>query len=205
MEKQERKSKENITTSSLCKQITSSNFTFTFFLGADLTPYYLYEEDAVNFHHLYREVCDVQGTGTYEKCKKWCDDYFFLPARGEHRGIGGVFFDDLSSLSSFSYPSTDFDDSNSIGDRIKKSKESSAGSSAESSNKNTKNNEETKTGNVNSNHNTKNPLRDETDDTAELDRAMAFTCSVCDSFMPSYLPIVRKRRDLPFTEEQVLL
>ena len=77
------------------------------FIGADLTPYYLFDEDAVDFHENYKNICDVHGSkGTYDICKQWCDDYFYLPARQEHRGIGGIFFDDLSSLKTFSLPSS---------------------------------------------------------------------------------------------------
>ena len=68
-----------------------------------MTPYYLFDKDAEDFHRMYKDVCE-KNPGTYDKCKKWCDDYFYLPAREEHRGVGGIFFDDLSSLSSFSYP-----------------------------------------------------------------------------------------------------
>ncbi len=128
--------------------------------GADLTPYYLFEEDARDFHAHWRSVCDAHdptvlteasgstaGTGVprkeketkprksggflaglfnrgnkssdtettpdaepvkaagvkggqlHEMCKRWCDDYFYIPARKEHRGVGGVFFDDLQSSS----------------------------------------------------------------------------------------------------------
>lgn len=125
--------------------------------GADLTPYYLFEEDAREFHAHWRRVCDAHdpevlakkvsdannagadnagakqeqkkgffaglfgrgstqedtnpatdeeaavmtntgvGGGLHEMCKRWCDDYFYIPARREHRGVGGVFFDDLQS------------------------------------------------------------------------------------------------------------
>ena len=125
--------------------------------GADLTPYYLFEEDAREFHAHWRHVCDAHdpevlakkvldadnagadnagakqekkkgffaglfgrgstqedtnpatdeeaavmtntgvGGGLHEMCKRWCDDYFYIPARREHRGVGGVFFDDLQS------------------------------------------------------------------------------------------------------------
>ena len=128
--------------------------------GADLTPYYLFEEDARDFHAHWRSVCDahdptvlteasgseagtqprkeketkpgkksggflaalfnrgnkssdtettpdaepvkaagVKGGQLHEMCKRWCDDYFYIPARKEHRGVGGVFFDDLQSSS----------------------------------------------------------------------------------------------------------
>ena len=66
--------------------------------GADLTPYYLFDEDAAAFHAHYRNVCAAHdATGAlHARCKKWCDEYFYIPARGEHRGVGGVFFDDMS-------------------------------------------------------------------------------------------------------------
>ena len=63
--------------------------------GADLTPYYLYEEDAVHFHSVMKEVCDSVDESYYSKFKPWCDEYFFLKHRGEARGIGGLFFDYL--------------------------------------------------------------------------------------------------------------
>ncbi|KAF7314472.1 Coproporphyrinogen oxidase [Mycena kentingensis (nom. inval.)] len=64
--------------------------------GSDLTPYYLYEEDAVHFHETIKTVCDEHGEGLYPAFKKWCDEYFYIPHRGEARGVGGIFFDDLS-------------------------------------------------------------------------------------------------------------
>jgi coproporphyrinogen III oxidase len=63
--------------------------------GCDLTPSYLYEEDAVHFHHTIKAACDPHGAALYPEFKKWCDKYFFIPHRGESRGIGGIFFDDL--------------------------------------------------------------------------------------------------------------
>ncbi|MGB8190317.1 MAG: oxygen-dependent coproporphyrinogen oxidase [Chitinophagaceae bacterium] len=62
--------------------------------GTDLTPYYLFEEDAVHFHRCYKEVCDVFDTAFYPAFKKECDDYFVNWHRnGERRGIGGIFYD----------------------------------------------------------------------------------------------------------------
>lgn len=64
--------------------------------GADLTPYYFYREDAVHFHRTLKEACDRHAPiGDYPRFKKWCDEYFFLPHRGETRGVGGIFFDYL--------------------------------------------------------------------------------------------------------------
>ncbi len=63
--------------------------------GADLTPYYLFEEDARHFHHTWRSVCDRHDPEYYPRFKKWCDDYFRIEHRDESRGIGGIFFDYL--------------------------------------------------------------------------------------------------------------
>ncbi len=63
--------------------------------GSDLTPYYPYEEDAVHFHQTWKAVCDRHDPSYYARFKEWCDEYFFLPHRGEMRGVGGIFFDDL--------------------------------------------------------------------------------------------------------------
>lgn len=64
--------------------------------GMDLTPYYGFEEDAVHWHQTARDACAPFGGDVYPHFKKWCDDYFFLKHRGESRGVGGIFFDDLS-------------------------------------------------------------------------------------------------------------
>jgi coproporphyrinogen III oxidase len=63
--------------------------------GMDLTPYYLYEEDARHFHSVIKSSCDRHNADYYPRFKKWCDEYFFLPHRGECRGIGGLFYDYL--------------------------------------------------------------------------------------------------------------
>jgi len=64
--------------------------------GADLTPYYHFAQDEAEFHDVWRSVCDAHpGIGDYPRFRDWCDRYFFLPHRGERRGVGGIFFDDL--------------------------------------------------------------------------------------------------------------
>ncbi len=63
--------------------------------GADLTPYYPHREDVVHFHRTWRDVCARHAVADHARFKKWCDDYFFLPHRGEPRGVGGIFFDNL--------------------------------------------------------------------------------------------------------------
>jgi len=64
--------------------------------GMDLTPYYGFAEDAVHFHRACRDALLPFGDGVHAHYKKWCDDYFFLKHRGEPRGVGGIFFDDLN-------------------------------------------------------------------------------------------------------------
>ena len=63
--------------------------------GADLTPYYPVREDVEHFHRTWKRACDAHGADRYPRFKQWCDEYFYLPHRGETRGIGGIFFDHL--------------------------------------------------------------------------------------------------------------
>jgi coproporphyrinogen III oxidase len=65
--------------------------------GADLTPAYLFEEDAVHFHRVHKQVCDQYDPSYYPQFKRSCDEYFHIQHRGEHRGIGGIFFDHLNN------------------------------------------------------------------------------------------------------------
>jgi coproporphyrinogen III oxidase len=65
--------------------------------GADLTPIYPDEPAAAEFHTALHHACDAYAPDAYAKYKKWCDEYFFLPHRGEPRGAGGIFFDYLDS------------------------------------------------------------------------------------------------------------
>ncbi|EWM26442.1 coproporphyrinogen iii oxidase [Nannochloropsis gaditana] len=118
--------------------------------GADLTPYYLHDGDIVAFHALYRGLCDAfdEKKALFPKYKKWCDSYFFLPGRQEHRGTGGIFFDDLEALEGGG---------------------EEAGEEAGEEG---------------------------------VERARMFTEAVARSFMPSYLPLVRRRRDQLFDERQ---
>lgn len=104
--------------------------------GSDLTPYYLFDEDITEFHTKLKDMCDThfrdENSLTYGNMKKSCDDYFYLPARSEHRGTGGIFFDDVDASS----------------------------------------------------------------------ETMAFVMDVASGWMPSWLPIVKRRGELPYTEEQ---
>jgi coproporphyrinogen III oxidase len=63
--------------------------------GADLTPYYLVDEDARHFHRTWKALCDRHHPEWYPRFKAACDAYFHLTHRGEHRGVGGIFFEDL--------------------------------------------------------------------------------------------------------------
>ncbi len=63
--------------------------------GQDLTPYYLFEEDAIHFHQTCKTACDKFSPEFYPKYKKQCDNYFWNSHRNEARGIGGLFFDYL--------------------------------------------------------------------------------------------------------------
>ncbi|GJN09516.1 hypothetical protein PR202_ga27531 [Eleusine coracana subsp. coracana] len=85
--------------------------------GTDLTPSYIIEEDVKHFHsvrhfllcscwitvwcpiewfQVQKQICDKFYPSFYPKFKKWCDDYFYIKHRGERRGVGGIFFDDLN-------------------------------------------------------------------------------------------------------------
>lgn len=64
--------------------------------GFDLTPYYPFIEDCKHWHKVAKDFCFPFGESVYKKYKQECDEYFFLKHRGETRGIGGLFFDDLN-------------------------------------------------------------------------------------------------------------
>ena len=108
--------------------------------GTDLTPCYLFEEDARHFHKTIKAACDKHNRDYYPRFKKWCDKYFRIPHRNESRGIGGIFFDDLDAST---LP------------------------------------------------NSKNPQED----------IFQFVVSGLESFLPSYLPIIKKRKDIPFSPQ----
>jgi coproporphyrinogen III oxidase len=106
--------------------------------GTDLTPSYLFEEDAVHFHKTIKEACDKHDRTYYPRFKDWCDTYFSNKHRNESRGIGGIFFDDL--------------------DDAEKSQEDT----------------------------------------------FRFVQSCLKSFLPSYIPIIKKRKDMPYSEQEKL-
>ena len=108
--------------------------------GADLTPYYLWEEDGVHFHKTHKEACDPFGLDIYPKLKQQCDEYFINKHRdNEARGIGGIFFD-------YMRPTVEMSEN----------------------------------------------------------QVFVFSKSCGQAFLKAYLPIVEKRKDEPFTEENQL-
>jgi len=105
--------------------------------GQDLTPYYLYDEDARHFHQVCKTACDKHHPDYYPTYKKRCDEYFFNAHRDEARGIGGLFFDYLK----------------------------------------------------------------ETNDSTMQDW-YNFVTEIGNSFIKAYLPIVEKRKSMPYTQQQ---
>ena len=105
--------------------------------GQDLTPYYLFEEDAKHFHQTCKTACDKHNSEFYPKYKARCDEYFWNSHRNEARGVGGLFFDYCKAS----------DDMN-------------------------------------------------------MEQWYHFVTEVGNSFLDAYVPIVEKRKDLPFTEAQ---
>lgn len=65
--------------------------------GADLTPMVPDGADTAEFHNALKAACDAHDPGYHSRFKQWCDEYFFLKHRGEPRGVGGIFFDNLDS------------------------------------------------------------------------------------------------------------
>lgn len=65
--------------------------------GADLTPVFSNSQDNEFFHAALKQTCDAYNPEYYSRFKKQCDEYFFLPHRGEARGIGGIFYDYINS------------------------------------------------------------------------------------------------------------
>jgi len=77
--------------------VASSERNWWFGGGFDLTPFYPFDEDVQHWHEVAREAVAPFGDDLYPRYKQWCDEYFFLKHRNETRGVGGLFFDDLSA------------------------------------------------------------------------------------------------------------
>ncbi|KAF3208375.1 Coproporphyrinogen-III oxidase [Orbilia oligospora] len=102
--------------------------------GTDLTPSYLFDEDAIHFHKTIKDACDKHDKDYYPKFKKWCDEYFFVKHRDECRGVGGIFFDDL--------------------------------------------------------------------DDKDPEQLFSFVQDCLKAFLPSYVPVIERRKDMPFTDAE---
>jgi len=63
--------------------------------GADLNPPLPYDEDTADFHAAFKATCDAHGADYYDRFKAWADEYFYIPHRKVHRGVGGIFYDHL--------------------------------------------------------------------------------------------------------------
>ncbi len=74
------------------RMITNGNASW-FGGGMDLTPFYPFLADVVHFHQTLNVACDAFDPAWYGRFKTWCDNYFYLPHRGETREVGGLFFD----------------------------------------------------------------------------------------------------------------
>jgi len=82
--------------------------------GIDLTPHYIFDDDARFFHHYIKSTCDKFHPDFYPKFKTWADDYFFIKHRNETRGIGGIFYDKLAANAELSWENI-FDFSKAVG------------------------------------------------------------------------------------------
>ncbi|PSC76177.1 coproporphyrinogen III oxidase [Micractinium conductrix] len=71
--------------------------------GCDLTPFYPCDQDFAEFHAFWKAACDAHDPKLYPEFKAWCDRYFYIPARKEHRGVGGLFFDDVEASAAAGY------------------------------------------------------------------------------------------------------
>ncbi len=65
--------------------------------GSDLTPTFPDAQDTEEFHAALKSACAASPAGDYPRFKKWCDEYFYLPHRGEARGVGGIFYDNINT------------------------------------------------------------------------------------------------------------
>jgi len=71
--------------------------------GIDLTPHYVFEDDAKFFHQSIESICDQFDDDFYPRFKHWADDYFYIKHRNETRGIGGIFYDRLTASDTVSW------------------------------------------------------------------------------------------------------
>jgi coproporphyrinogen III oxidase len=95
-------------------ELSGKHETWWFGGGIDLTPHYVFPEDASYFHRCLRDVCDHHHSSYYTEFKKWADEYFYIKHRQETRGVGGIFFDYLKGENGFTRESR-FDFVKSVG------------------------------------------------------------------------------------------
>jgi coproporphyrinogen III oxidase len=86
-----------VPTSHLNVRFFSSGDVWWFGGGFDLTPYLVFEEDVILWHQAAAAACQPFHAKLYPLARHQCDEYFFLPHRGEARGVGGIFYDDLNA------------------------------------------------------------------------------------------------------------
>jgi coproporphyrinogen III oxidase len=87
----------NIPTSHLNVRFFSAGDIWWFGGGFDLTPYVPFEDDVVLWHQAAAQACGAFHPDLYALARAQCDEYFYLPHRGESRGVGGIFYDDLNA------------------------------------------------------------------------------------------------------------
>ncbi|KAK0533235.1 Coproporphyrinogen-III oxidase [Tilletia horrida] len=153
--------------------------------GTDLTPIYLFEEDASHFHRTLKQAADANDAAFYPAWKKWCDDYFLIPHRKERRGVGGIFFDDLTLP----------DSTAGLGLVSQKSSSSSSSSPGKSGRWSFIPLSDGKKGPAAA---ARGPLTSSQQHSKEtLFRTVR---SMGDAFLPAYLPLIQKRKDTPYTD-----
>ena len=155
--------------------------------GSDLTPSYLYPEDATHFHNTLKRSADAHDARYFPVWKKWCDKYFYIPHRGEARGVGGIFFDDLTASSEVHAPHQ--------GGEARRAAAAAAGRELQRIRE--------KIESILPSHSAA-PSTPVTPPTAQPTANDIFHLvqSMSSSFLDSYIPIMHRRIHMPFTEEE---
>eukprot|EP00271_Cylindrocystis_brebissonii_P001228 TRINITY_DN11554_c0_g1_i1.p1 TRINITY_DN11554_c0_g1~~TRINITY_DN11554_c0_g1_i1.p1 ORF type:complete len:488 (-),score=61.88 TRINITY_DN11554_c0_g1_i1:388-1773(-) len=168
--------------------------------GADLTPCYLFPDDAIQFHEFYRDICRAYDPSLYMKCKDLCDEYFFIKARKEHRGVGGIFFDDMEGLpeEAVTLPSADSKGGAILGKEVSRqgAREKREGSYAQDRRR------EDDDGRAESTDTGSAAATEGISGSQNAAAAYSFVRQVCEGFMPSFLPIAERRRTIAYGERE---
>lgn len=149
--------------------------------GADITPSYLDRYDIKHFHSTYKNTCDKFDTRYYPYFKKWADKYFLNTHRGETRGLGGIFFDDLNDIFEQEYEKLP---GKYIENNLKQNYYDKKSLEIEKINP------------IEEEKNKKNLL------IGNPKKFLPFIEASFDSILPSYVPIILKNKDKPFTEKE---